>query len=118
MPCPPKNPRRVEHMHRAAFAADVAARFAVKLSHHGFGRNAFDHRLNVVAVSGNHVIVFRAPSSRRRDRFLTDIKMAKAADFSDAVNFGAFLLEISAENHLVKHFFQKFRARFLIEFFW
>ena len=38
--------------------------------------------------------------------------MTETADLSDAVNFGAFLLENSAENHLVEHFAQKLFVEF------
>ena len=39
-----------KHMHRAAFAADTSALFAVKLGHHALRRHTFDHRLDVVSI--------------------------------------------------------------------
>jgi hypothetical protein len=97
-------------MHRAAFAFDHAAFFAVKFCHYCFGRHSGNHRLNVVAVSANHIIAcFQSHHRTDTDGFLTDIQMTETADFSDSINFGAFLLENSAQNHLVEHFSEQFR---------
>ena len=39
-----------EHMHRAAFAADAAAFFAVKFCQNGLRGNTLDDRLHVIAI--------------------------------------------------------------------
>jgi hypothetical protein len=60
----------------------------------------------VVAVRRNDQIVgTQSHNCPNADSFLTDIQMAEPADFTDAVNFGTFLLKHSAQNHLVEHFF-------------
>src|SRR6266536_1585680 len=94
----------VEQMHRAALAMRTAGSFAVQLRHYRFRRDAFGDRLAVLAIAGEHIIVW--PQRRNcayADGFLTDIEMAKPTDFSQAIRLCALLFKSPDQQHLMKY---------------
>ena len=56
------------------------------------------------AIAGKDVIIgTKRGNCTHGDRFLTDIEMTEAADFSQAVAFRALLFKAANQEHLTKH---------------
>ena len=77
--------------------------FAVEFGHDRIRRHAFRDSLAVLAITRDDVIVW--PQSRDgadADRFLADVQMAEAANFSEAVRLSALLFKAPNQQHLME----------------
>ena len=76
-----------EHVHRTALAARNAGFAAGQFGHDDLGIDAVSEHVAMVAVAGDDAVL--AGLERRldadRDRFLTDIEVAEAADQAQAI---------------------------------
>ena len=94
----------VEVMHRPAEPARTAGRFAKKLCHAGVRARSASECVGVIAIRRNDVII--RPGGRDRaghDRFLSDIKMTKAADLLRLILLARALLKAANQQHRREH---------------
>ncbi len=94
----------VEVMHRAAETARAARRLAKKFRHAGIRTRAAGERVCVIAIGGDQVIIRPGGRDRARDdRFLSDVKMAKAADLLRLILLARAFFETPDQQHQREH---------------
>ena len=94
----------VKVMHRAAETARAARRFAKKFRHAGIRARAAGERVRVIAIGRDQVII--RPGRRdgaNDDRFLANVKMAKAADLLRLILLTRAFLETPDQQHQREH---------------
>jgi hypothetical protein len=94
----------VEKMHRTSQAAGTAGIFAEQFRHTGIGAGTAGQSVGMIAIGGDDIIV----KSDRRDgtcynRFLTDVKMTKTADFLSLILLAGALFKAPDEQHQPEH---------------
>src|SRR5690606_15607183 len=93
--------RRVEIVHRAALALGATRDLAIELGHQRLGVHADGDGVTVIAIGGDHVIVFtHERTAADGDGFLTDVEVEKTADFLGLVGAQTALLEAADTHHL------------------
>ena len=93
----------IENVHGAALTTGAAGVAAKELGHDCPRTDPARESLSVVAISRDYVIIGADHRHHAgRDRFLSDVQVTEAADFSEGVRFSAALLEAALEEHRVK----------------
>ena len=83
---------------------ETARRFAEKFRHAGIGARAARQRVRMIAISRDDVVVRpRGRDSSNDDRFLSNIEMAKAADFLRLILLTRAFLETPDQQHQREH---------------
>ena len=91
---------KVRDVHRAALAAAIAARPAVKLQHHALRLGALGDRVAVAAmVRGDAVVLAQIGADAGRDPLLPDRDMQRPGDFAGLVRLERGLLEGADAHH-------------------
>src|SRR6516164_10198236 len=97
-----------EHVHGAALALGIAAPASGQLGHHALGFHSTGQHVTVITVSRYHLIAFfEGHLHADDDGFLSDIKMAEAADGAHSVELAGLFLEPADQQHVAE------RAKFL-----
>ena len=94
----------VEEVHRSAFAAAAAGYFSEQFCHYCFGIHADSECVAVVSVGGYYVISGEVDGCDGAGAycFLSNVYVAKAADFAEAVHLGGLFFEPAYQEHLAK----------------
>src|ERR1700730_2341054 len=94
----------IEVIHRTAEAARTTRRLAEKLGHAGVRAGATGERVGVIAV-GRYQIIIRPRRGDRAadDGFLSNVKMAEAADLLCLILLTRALLETPDQQHQREH---------------
>jgi hypothetical protein len=93
--------RRGEVVHGAALALGATGDLAVELGHEGFGVHADGHRVSMISIRGDDVVVFaHQRTATDGDGFLSDIEMEKAADLLGLVGAQGTLFKTTDAHHL------------------
>lgn len=91
-------------MHRATLTVAETANAASKLGHDAFGIHATRDHMAMVAIRRDHRIALLGRMLHPDDdRFLPDVKVAKAADKTHAIELARFFLEAADAEHLAIH---------------
>jgi hypothetical protein len=91
-------------MHRPTESARAAGLFSKKLRHAGIRARATGQRVGVIAIGGDYVIIRPHGSDRAgHDRFLTDVKMTKAADLLRLILLTGAFFETPDQQHQREH---------------
>ena len=90
-----------EHVHGATLALGIAANAPGEFRHHAAGFHAGGQHMPVVAVGGDHLIPrLQAHLHANHDRFLADVKVAKAANQPHAVKLAGLFLKPADQQHV------------------
>ena len=91
-------------MHGAAFALGATGDLAVELGHERLGIHADGHRVSMIPIRGDDVVVLaHEGAATDGDRFLADVEMQESADLFGLVGAqGAFLKATDADHLAMK----------------